>query len=67
MIVRKYNGVSHTEMLKLVRAVKGPHFARLNAAVEVIESPIRKFHKSHNKFYPSEQYDITLTYENPKC
>ena len=66
MIVRKYNGVNYSEMLKLSRAVKGPRFAGLNAAVEVIESPIRKFHKSHNKFYPSEQYDITLTYEQPK-
>ena len=66
MIVRKYNGVSHSEMLKLVRAVKGPRFARLNAAVEVTETLVKKFHKSHNKFYPSEQYDITLTYEQPK-
>ena len=66
MIVRKYNGVSYSEMLKLTRAVKGPRFARLNAAVEVIETPIKKFHKSHNKFYPSERYDVTLTYEQPK-
>lgn len=66
MIVRKYNGLSHSEMLKLARAVKGPRFARLNAAVEVTETLVKKFHKSHNKFYPSEQYDITLTYEQPK-
>ena len=66
MIVRKYNGISHAEMLKLARAVKGPRFARLNAAVEVTETLVKKFHKSHNKFYQSEQYDITLTYEQPK-
>ena len=66
MIVRKYNGVSHAEMLKLVRAVKGPRFARLNASVEVTETLVKKFHKSHSKFYPSEQYDVTLTYEQPK-
>ena len=66
MIVRKYNGVSHAEMLKLVRAVKGPRFAGLNAAVEVTEILVKKFHKTHKKFYPSEQYDITLTYEQPK-
>ena len=66
MIVRKYNGVSHAEMLKLARAVKGPRFAGLNAAVEVIETSVKKFHKAHNKFYPSEQYDVTLTYEQPK-
>lgn len=66
MIVRKYNGVSRSEMLKLVRAVKGPRFAGLNAAVEVTETLVKKFHKSHKKFYPSEQYDVTLTYEQPK-
>ena len=66
MIARKYNGVSYSEMLKLVRAAKGPRFAGLNAAVEVIETPVKKFHKAHNKFYMSEQYDITLTYEQPK-
>ena len=66
MIARKYNGVSYSEMLKLVRAVKGPRFAGLNAAVEVIETPVKKFHKAHKKFYPSEQYDVTLTYEQPK-
>ena len=53
-------------MLKVVRAVKGPRFAKLNAAVEVTETLVKKFHKSHNKFYPSEQYDVTLTYEQPK-
>ena len=66
MIVRKYNGLSQSEMLKLARAVKGPRFAGLNAAVEVTETLVKKFHKSHNKFYPSEQYDVTLTYEQPK-
>lgn len=66
MIVRKYNGISHAEMLKLARAVKGPRFAGLNAAVEVTETLVKKFHKSHNKFYPLEQYDVTLTYEQPK-
>lgn len=66
MIARKYNGVSYSEMLKLVRAVKGPRFAGLNAAVDVTETLVKKFHKSHNKFYPSEQYDVTLTYEQPK-
>lgn len=66
MIVRKYNGVSYSEMLKLVRAVKGPRFAGLNAAVEVTENLVKKFHKTHKKFYPSEQYDVTLTYEQPK-
>ena len=53
-------------MLKLAKAVKGPRFAGLNAAVEVTETLVKKFHKSHKKFYPSEQYDITLTYEQPK-
>ena len=53
-------------MLKLARAVKGPRFAGLNAAVEVTETLVKKFHKSHNKFYQSEQYDVTLTYEQPK-
>lgn len=66
MIVRKYNGLSHAEMLKLTRAVKGPRFAGLTAAVEVTETLVKKFHKSHKKFYPSEQYDVTLTYEQPK-
>lgn len=66
MIVRKYDGISHAEMLKLTRAVKGPRFARLNAAVEVTETLVKKFHKAHNKFYQSEQYDVTLTYEQPK-
>ena len=66
MIVRKYNGVSRAEMLKLVRAVKGPRFAGLNAAVEVIETSVKKFHKGHNKFYETAQYDIILTYEQPK-
>lgn len=66
MIVRKYNGLSQSEMLKLARAVKGPRFAGLNAAVDVTETLVKKFHKSHNKFYPSEQYDVTLTYEQPK-
>ena len=66
MIVRKYNGLSQSEMLKVVRAVKGPRFAGLNASVEVIETLVKKFHKSHKKFYPSEQYDVTLTYEQPK-
>lgn len=66
MIVRKYDGVSYSEMLKVAKAVKGPRFAGLNAAVDVTETLVKKFHKSHNKFYPSEQYDVTLTYEQPK-